>query len=298
MARSVRKSGKRRLPNRQAPVQIRQVQPEEVGEEPLFSLIFLASGFPADFAAPLESSLATIQEDQAKIDCHLVDPDDGTVFVQISFAQHVLHLVGIVGAAPNELISHAIDCAHWSKEEKAVLRAHSHHYFCQYMAGSDDISEQMLAINKVAVALKDAGVLGTVDPEAWNCAPSHILHKMMISEPHQSLLQDPPLEVWAGFAKFFKGPNEVWFCSKAFHRWGVVDFAWLGEHAQGMEAFELFRALFNYVRDSNAVLQVGHTAQFGDNLILRFAALTEYHEYLQGPLDTLVIERLNPKEFH
>lgn len=299
MAKASRKSGKRRLPERRN-LGLKTLDPAVPFEahDALLCLIFLANGFPENFADVLQHQLAQLQEKQIHIIDLGVDTADGKWHVEISFNEHHLRLIGSARPAPEDLIAHAIECAHWSKAEKDILRAHTHHYFCQYLSGSDNVGEQILAIEKVAVSLMKAGVLGTVDPEAWNCAPAHILQRLLNGETHQSLVDDPPLEVWAGFAKLFKSEREVWFCSKAFHRWGVVDFAWLGVPAQGAEAFELFRALFSYVRNGDATLKVGDTAQFGDNLILRFGELSEYHEYLQGPLDTLVIERLDPKNFH
>mgnify|MGYP003384552030 CR=1 FL=1 len=299
MAKSIRKSGKRRLPERKVLglKMLDQAVPYEA-HDALFSLIFLANGLPDDFASVLQAQLEIMQEKQIEIIHHGLVAEDGNVHVHISFSQHQLRLICIARPAPEDLIGHAIECAHWAKAEKDVLRAHTHHYFCQYLSGSDNVGEQILTIEKVAVSLMTAGVLGTVDPEAWNCAPTHVLQRLLSGETHQSLVEDPPVEVWAGFAKLFKNEREVWFCSKAFHRWGVVDFAWLGVPAQGAEAFELFRALFSYVRNSDATLKVGDTAQFGENLLLRFGELSEYHEYLQGPLDTLVIEQKKKKNFH
>ncbi len=43
-------------------------------------------------------------------------------------------------------------------------------------------------------------------------------------------------------------------------------------------------------------LYVGHTAQVGTDQHLRFGPITEYHEWLSGPGDTLVVERLGPSD--
>lgn len=91
--------------------------------------------------------------------------------------------------------------------------------------------------------------------------------------------------------KFFLPDGMIWFCSKGFHRWGVPDFALLGEQGEGETAVDIFSGLLGYVRSSGAQLSPGDTADLGGTL-LRFGPVYEYAEYLAGPSGTLVIERL------
>ena len=68
------------------------------------------------------------------------------------------------------------------------------------------------------------------------------------------------------------------------------------------EVFKIFSALFSYARNPGVVLKVDDTLSLGETLLLRFAAVSDYAEhlagYLEGPLGTLVIERMDPLEIH
>ncbi|MEM7739160.1 MAG: hypothetical protein AAF267_25680, partial [Deinococcota bacterium] len=91
--------------------------------------------------------------------------------------------------------------------------------------------------------------------------------------------------------KFFRPDGRVWYCSKGHERFNVPNYALLGEKGQAKQALDLFTHLFNYVREYNAVLDVGHTAQLGD-MALAFDAVTEYQEFLDSP-KTLVVSMLS-----
>ncbi|WP_338845157.1 hypothetical protein V8J88_15805 [Massilia sp. W12] len=220
--------------------------------------------------------------------CHLVCEFDG----------HVIRVLGLNEDADGEAVQNALNAANCTREDKARMRAHRSHFFCQYLDGNPDVSAQLMALCQVALALEKTGAFALLDMEAWSCNPLLIVRQLLQLESAEQIIANPPVELWGGFVKFFVDENNIWFCSKAYHRWGVPDFAWFGQMPQAQEAYDLFRALFSYVREHGAQLKVGDTAQFGDNLLLRFGAIDPENEFLQGGGETLVIERLNPAAFH
>ena len=143
-------------------------------------------------------------------------------------------------------------------------------------------------MQRVAGSFLKSTLVGVVDPDAWNCMPAMVLEEMLTTETLMTCRAEVPVGLWTGFVKMFKPDDDVWFCTKGFHRWGVMDFAYLGKHSQADETFRLFNGLFNYVRRSKAKLKPGDTAEFGE-LFVRFEQVSEYKDYLEGPLGTLVV---------
>lgn len=274
---------------------------EDLTDEELGSTLIhllLLNELPPALGPLLEAGLQQAGVAGVQIREEFADAEQGMLHAEIWFDGHLIRVIGFDAPVPEEVVKNAIDCAHWKKEDKAPMRTHRTHIVCQYLEGEAYPNQQMLAMNKVAGCFLAHGLIGCVDPDAWNCVPAHVLQEMLTEQNQITFAEHPPLIVWAGFVKFFTDNDHIWFCSKGFHRWGVPDFAWLGPMSEAEQAWELFQALFHYVLDNDVNLNVGDTAQFGDNLILRFAAVTDYEEYLNGPLGTLVIERLNPSQFH
>lgn len=92
--------------------------------------------------------------------------------------------------------------------------------------------------------------------------------------------------------------RDIWFCTKGYHRFNANDFAYLGQLEDADFAFDLFNNLFAYVYDSKAKLQIGHTAQIGENTFIRFQDISEYNDYLDSPLGTLAIERIEASQIN
>jgi hypothetical protein len=291
MSRANRKSNRRRV------IPKKKAAPKKV-EDTRLKLLFIASSLPKSIAECLQKNLPQYGGAEFSVDEDVSLHEEGLLHADVTLGQHQIKMVGFSAPVPEKVGKMAMDCANWSREEKQEMRAHTHHMLVYYEGGSSDVAEQFLALYTLAACLLDDGLLGIMDTAAWNCVPVHAIKNLMLPELRESCLEDLPLPIWTGFAKIFVSSDEVWLCSKGFHRFGVMDFAWFGTMADVNEVFDLFNGLFSYVRNDKAKLKAGDTAQFGDNLILRFVKLTDYHDYLEGPLGTLVIERLDPSNFH
>lgn len=280
----------------------RRIIPKKVFAKPVddnkLKLIFISSSLPASIGQRMQQYLPAYGEPEFTIEEDLELSKEGIVRAELTIGKHSIKVVGFSAPVPEKLGKMAMDSANWAQEDTAAMRAHTHHMLVYYEGGSQDPAEQFLVIYKLAGCLIEDGLLGVMDIASWNCVPVNAIQRMMTPEVMQKCLEALPLPLWTGFTKVFVNADELWFCSKGFHRWGVMDFAWFGTMAEVSEVYELFHGLFHYVRDSQAKLKIGDTAQFGDNLILRFVKLSEYHEYLEGPIGTLVIERLDPTSFH
>lgn len=219
-------------------------------------------------------------------------------FAQVECEHHTFKLVGFSQPVPDEAVAHSFDCSHWSQQDKAPLRAHRRHIICTYEGESSDMTEQMVAMYKLAETFIGQGLLGLLDIHAWNCIPLHILSEIVKPENLKLNSEIIPLTLWVGFVKFFETKQDVWFCTKGNDRWGVCDFAYYGKHDQAEEIIELFSELFWYVRESKKIPNFGDTASIGTKYLLKFYAVTEYHDYLETPTGTRVIKEIEQSAIH
>ncbi len=223
---------------------------------------------------------------------------DNNFFAHIEYEQYHFDLVGIDQPVPDDVISSPINCSHWSQEEKAPLRSHHSHILFTYQGESTDMTELMIAAFKVMGEFIDHGLLGIVDPHAWNCLPVKVLADLVKPDMLESQRQAIPLGLWTGFVKMFETEQELWFCTKGYDRFGVCDFAYHGTHDQADEIFKLFTVLFWYVHDSLTIPDIGDTASIGTEQVIRFHEVTEYPDFLESPLGTRVIKEIEQTAIH
>jgi hypothetical protein len=260
---------------------------------PSLTLIFLFDTLPKLSEATLYQGLSASGELQnpLRIFDEIVSADSGQ-YARLVFDEHQFRWLGVRAPAPSESVQQPIECSHWPLSDKEPLRQHQAHVICWYEGGGSDPGEQMMAMLRLASAFSKLGLLGVVDTDAWNCIPAAVLTKATQPDTLAACRTHVPVALWTGFVKLFKTEHDVWFCTKGFHRWGLCDFAFLGKHADAEQVAGLFGSLFHYLRQSNATLEPGHTAQFGKQF-LRFGTVKEFAQYMESPLGTLVIEHQN-----
>jgi hypothetical protein len=274
-----------------AAAQIKLASPSSVATKDTLSMILLFDALPPVRQSEIESGLLASGGLRRVVSVSDDFSEGGNVHAIIGFDEHRMRLWGFELPAPQNAIDRAIDCAQWPPADKQALRNHRAHLVVLYLGGDPDPTEQLLALLRLAGTFVGSGLLGVVDASAWNCIPAQALGEITKPEMLSACKQALPIGICTGFAKIFKSPEEVWFCSKGLHRWGVVDFAFFGKPSEAQEIAQMFSGLFDYARRSRAVLKVGNTAEFGA-VQLRFEAVTEYPEFLEGPLGTLVVVRL------
>lgn len=289
----------RRLFGKQAPASTpidphRPAESSSPASSPL-ALLFLFDALPELQAGPLSEGVAASGALAAPLRIFDEVSTDSGQYAHIAFDNHRFRWFGISAPAPEDSTQQPISCSHWRQEDKVPLREHQAHAICWYEGAATDPSEQMIALLRLAGAFSRSGLVGVVDTDAWNCMPVSVLVQMLEPGMLATCRQEVPVGLWTGFVKLFKSDDEVWFCTKGFHRWGIRDFAFFGAHHEADHISGLFAGLFHYLLRSGARLEAGHTAQFGGHF-LRFGPVTEYADYIQGPLGTLVIEKTQASE--
>ncbi|MBI4615200.1 MAG: DUF4261 domain-containing protein [Planctomycetes bacterium] len=207
----------------------------------------------------------------------------------VEYDGHSLRLFGVDAPAPEFVMEHTVETSHWAPEEKERVRRHQFHVLCQYRSGSSDPVEQYLALYRVALAACDEGLAGVLNEEAWNFTPSALLARLREPEVLAECRADIPPFLWTGLVKCFKPDGTCWFVTKGHHFFGVSDFAWLGRNEEGNQVADFMHSLFVYAYRTGASMEAGHTLEWcGEEY--RFAGVSEYPEYLEGPAGTLVVQ--------
>jgi Domain of unknown function (DUF4261) len=181
----------------------------------------------------------------------------------------------------------------WSKPQQDLMRSHTVHMLCFYEGHNPDPIEQIIALYKVASCFTDKGLLGVLDETAWNCMPSSLVEAMFEPGMVNSCRENIPLEFWTNLVKFSRPNGGVWLCTKGNNRFGVKEFAYLGTVEEIKETRRLFANMFRYSRESSVTFNAGETAQMGERMALRFTTPIEFQEYLDSPLGTLVVQKID-----
>lgn len=216
---------------------------------------------------------------------------DGQWHAGITFDQHRFRLIGQASRAEDDSLNRAIECSHWPEEDKARLKDHRAHLVCYYLGEHEDPGERLIATHRLAAAMAADGLIGVIDPEAWTCLPAKILSDITQAPRLETFRNAAPAGLWTGFVKLMVSEEDIWFCTKGMHRWGLPDFAMFGVNADSQKVSETFFALINYALASPDVFKPGDNADFGPGLNLSFESVTEFGDYLNSPSGTLVVKR-------
>lgn len=256
------------------------------------ALILLFDRLPPIQPGTISQTIKTVEPIQTDVQVQPIMGKTVVSYITVSYDTHKLRLASIAAPVPPATLERTVQVSNWRQDQKEPLRRHQSHMICFYDGSHPDPGEQLIALYKLAYSFYDQGLLGVLDEQAWNCLPAEFLKEQMRPAMLQECRKAVPLGLWTGFVKFFRPDGKVWFCTKGHERFATPNFALLGDISQADMAFDLFEMLFRYVREYGAVLQVGETVQAGNDLFLRFSAVSEYPDYLESPGGTLVIERI------
>ncbi len=273
------------------------------GQEPWQLAVVLVFDHLPDLSGPpgVRAPISARLEERLSVDQPLVSPllvydvveQDGQVHASVQYDQHRFRLIGRDGIAADESLNRAIQCSHWADAEKQAIAGYQAHLVCYYLGEHDSPGERLIATHRLAAALVPEGLIGIIDPEAWNCLPASRLLDITRPPTLEAFRNAMPTGLWTGFVKLFVSEHELWFCTKGMHRWGLPDFALRGENEASQQISELFFALCNYAIAAGAPLAVGDQIELGPGLRVQFEPVTGFADYLNGPAGTLIVRRLS-----
>lgn len=231
-----------------------------------------------------------------KID--LITASDAGAVGTVAFDDHMIKLVGIGAPVPRQVLKKTVGVSHWSGAWEASIASHNAQILCIYEGQNPDPIEQYIALYKVAVGFQSPGMRAVINEAAWLCHPPAVLSKSFnTADQLGKARQTVSLVYWTGFLKFIKPTGGIWFTTKGNHLFGVCDFAYLGEnHSEGSATFDMFYEIFNYAYQNKVPLNVGETLQIGNEVFLKFEAVSEYPEFLNSPNGTLVLTKISSSQ--
>lgn len=218
--------------------------------------------------------------------------EGGKLMADISFNDHVIHILGSVGQIPKETMR-IIDIAPAAHEEKQRASTHDAQVSLIYAGRSVDPVEQYIALYKVAHAFSKFTILGVLNEPAWLFHASESIQDIVKPENIKASRGAwPVISYWISFLPL-RTDHTLWFFTKGNHIFGMQDFAMKVpslEQKDTDKAFDLFVNFFHYIRRTNAVITPGTTLDWGEGRYT-LKEVTEEKEWLQGPKGTLVFEK-------
>lgn len=166
---------RRGRPSDVPPEQIREARPP--GDTPLVPadrliLFLLFDALPVPDAVAIQQDIAGIEPLATPVHCSTDQDDSAGTALTISFDGHVFALMAMNAPVPADSAQNAIETSNWSADEKEPLRRHQTHMVCAFLGTEPDPTEQFIAALKVAAAFLRYGLVGVIDPAAWNCLPA------------------------------------------------------------------------------------------------------------------------------
>lgn len=255
--------------------------------------------FPGALALDAARLRRSVQAFDPSVGDAVVTLDDATVaqgtpLGVISWGEHVVKLVGFNAPVPSEVVATCVDGAHYPQDMKARVRAHASQAILYYGGKAEDPLEQYVALAVVAGALAELGGIAVLNETAHTSLPLGVL--LADHDERVELLRALPLPMlFCGFAKYvIEDTPGVWMRTHGNEAFGLPDFAYHAEgHDEGQATIDLFANIMNYLRDSDATLEGGHTMQVGEDEFLAFRDAEEDEYWLASPGAMLVIERVS-----
>lgn len=230
-----------------------------------------------------------------------IAPDMDELFALAGWGEHVIRLVGFNAPLPHDALEVCVAPAHYPADVKEQVRAHGSHVLLYYAGHATDPFDQYVALATMAGALAASGALAVLNEHAHTSLPAGIFSRESLGEDTLEILASLPLNaLYCGFVKYdVEGTAGVWMRTYGGDVFGLPDFAALAEgHDQGEYFSTLFNDVMSYLRDSQAVMDAGHTMQIGEGTFLKLRDPAEAEYFLHGPGKVLVAEIISESEIN
>lgn len=264
-----------------------------------FALYFL---FPEEIAFDKDLLIKNIRSvSNKKIEINPIVGLDGKekkLFARAVVEGEVFELVGMGAPLPQNIIDYTIGCAYGVPEEIAAMRSHGAHILVFYRGESTDRMTIFNAYKKLAYGFLAQGLLGIANPYSWNVIGASMIKGMLEDAETKAFAETPAMMIWRSFIKVPYNDG-FWFVTKGNNLFGINEYAYFGKMEEAQEVYDYFENIFSYAYEDKAVIAVGDTIQIGEDTYLRFKAVEELPEVLNGEMmETLVLERISAEEIN
>ena len=264
-----------------------------------FALYFL---FPEVVAFDKERLIKSIRSvSQKKIEINPITGLDGKekkLFARAVVEGEVFELVGMEAQLPKNIMNYTIGCAYGVPEEIEAMKEHNFHVLVFYRGESTDRMAIFNAYKKLAYGFLEQGLLGIANPYSWNVIGAGLLKGMLEDEETKAFAETPAMMIWRSFIRMPYNDG-VWFVTKGNNLFDITEYAYFGKMEEAQEVYDIFENIFSYVYETHTEIKVGDTMQIEEDTYLRFKAVDELQEQLNGEtVGTLVIEKISADQMN
>lgn len=248
-------------------------------------------------SAPLTRTLRAYHPDLSRGTFEIEDEaaEQGTPFGLAGWGKHAVRIIGFDLPMPSKVVEHCVQPAHYGQALKKQARDHKGHALLYYGGEEEDTLEQYVALAAVAGTLASHGALVVLNESARTSFPAAALAAGSVEGDMLAQLRSLPLlALYCGFVKYdVEGIDGVWMRSYGAHLFGLPDLAFLAEdHNQGQMVFDIMNNILNYLRDSGARFDEGHTMQVGPDVFMRLRVREEEEYFLDSEGELFVMEQI------
>ena len=214
------------------------------------------------------------------------------VFALVSWGKHVVKLIGFNAPFPADVLETCVAPAHYSQDIKDQIRKNDSHVILYYKGNDEDVSEQYLALTRLAACFDEFNALAVINEDAHSSLPTNVLSDLLSDENSAKSLCDCLPLFFCGFVKYIlEDAKGVWMRTYNADAFGLPDFAVLANnHDEGSYYFDMFGNILSYLRQSGATMNPGDTMEIGDNKMLSLRAPQEDEYFLKDKGNVLVVE--------
>lgn len=218
-------------------------------------------------------------------------PPDGTDYC-LSLQRFCVEVLGFDRPVSDRELDPTTSLLPWFTKPREDLRGHQAQLRCTYKGYAADFTERIVALYKVAYCFAELGMMGFWDENINICHPTSIL-PMLFEPPYlcvNTCRAMPYFGLWNNMSSFKRPGGGTWFYTRGNYRFGIRDFAFLGQSNQAYYAYQLFFELFTQVFRSRIQMEVGDTPEIRLDVWVSFSRVFEFVEVLGSPLGTLVVQ--------
>ncbi len=260
------------------------------------SLTLLVDSLPIIDPQQLAKSIASIESIDTEIIVDVTVQLPNYLCASIEFESHRLKLTGLHVPVPTYQRDLTIGFSDLSPAEKAALDKHKSYIICTFESDDPCVVEQLISLYKAAYGFHDRGLLGVLDLGAWSCITPKMLKDLLSKKMLRLYRSSKSMHLATGLVKIPKDDENIWFCTKGFHRFNSQDYAYLGTASEE----EFIRGIFEGFFDGidficGGTFECGNQVIFGDDEgiatnLINTRKVYEYFDYLSSPLGTYVLE--------
>jgi len=268
--------------------------------QPCITLVFSQPELLVPDPLQMAMAISAVEErphaEDVLVDIRLGQKDK--LAAEVQFEGHKIKLLGASLPLPEEITQQIISATRWQGDFKEMLAAHRSQIVLSYAGKAKDGLSKMIALYKVAHALRHSALVGVVNELAWT---AHPVLDTLESERIRSYYDAIPFLLWFGYLQVPLNDELYWLVSKGHGVFNLPELAFLV--GAGDEPAVLMNHLFNvfyYLLKVDGNLRAGDTLEMSrGGAFFRVNEMPDLPGLAEGQINpevTLFLEQIPPDQ--